>query len=67
MTFSTYLFGSEEKPLKMKAFFSLPRNHSRALPLVRSSESSSVQSRWIVEPNTIMSSCTINETTIRAQ
>jgi hypothetical protein len=35
--------------------------------LLRSSESSSVQSRWVVEPNTIMSSSTIKETTSREQ
>ena len=67
MTSSLYLFGSIVKPSKLKIVFLLPPNHSRLLSLVRFSESSSVQSNLSVEPNTIMSSCTINETTSREQ
>jgi hypothetical protein len=67
MTSSLYLFGSIRKPSKLKIVFSLPPNHSRLLSLVRFSESSSVQSNLRVEPNTIVSSCTINETTSREQ
>ena len=67
MACSSYLFGSEGKPLKLKTLFSLPPDHCRLLPLVRSSESSSVQSKLRVEPNAIMSSCTIKETTSREQ
>ena len=67
MTSSLYLFGSIVKPSKLKIVFLLPPNHSRLLSLVRFSESSSVQSNLSVEPNTIMSSCTINKTASREQ
>ena len=67
MAYSSYLFGSEGKPLKLKTLFALPPDHCRLLPLVRSSESSSVQSKLKVEPNTIMSSGIFKETTSREQ